>query len=169
MRGFNANIRNFWAILLVNPCFTVCMKRSHYLLITIIIVACSSDRSNRNPFLQEVNFNFELNLNLPLYNGLNTIGNPVFVNNAGVGTRGAFVMRTGPDTFFAFEASCPNHAPNSCSTMTINGQEVECACEDYRYSLFTGQQLNRPDDGNRYYDLLFYRATLSGNSVFISN
>jgi nitrite reductase/ring-hydroxylating ferredoxin subunit len=145
------------------------MKRLFYFLTFLFIVGCSNDATNRNPFLQEVRFNFELNLNLPLYNGLNTIGNPVYVDNASVGTRGAFVMRTGPDTVFAFEASCPNHVPNSCSTMTINGQVVECPCEEYSYSLFTGEQLNRPDDGNRYYDLLFYRATLSGNSVLISN
>ena len=145
------------------------MKRVFIFITLLFTVSCSNDGSNRNPFLQEVGFNFELNLNLPLYSNLNTIGNPVYVGNPSVGTRGAFVMRTGPDTFFAFEASCPNHAPNSCSTMTIEGQEVACSCEDYRYSLFTGQQLNRPDDGNRYYDLLFYRATQNGNSVFISN
>jgi hypothetical protein len=29
--------------------------------------------------------------------------------------------------------------------------------------------LDRPDDGKRYYDLLFYSATQSGNVVIISN
>ncbi|WP_420401092.1 Rieske (2Fe-2S) protein [Flagellimonas sp.] len=138
-------------------------------LLLFFLISCESDPTNRNPYLQEVNFRFDLNLNLPLYNNLNTIGNPVYVGNNGVGTRGAFVMRTGLDTFFAFEASCPNHTPNSCSTMTIDGQNVTCSCEDFTYSLFTGQQLNRPDDGTRYYDLLFYRATQSGNVVTISN
>ena len=135
----------------------------------LILISCDSDPTNRNPFLQEVNFRFEINLNLPLYNDLNTIGNPVYVGNAGVGTRGAFVIKSSLDTYFAFEASCPNHAPNSCSTMEIEGQNVVCPCEDFTYSLFTGQQLNRPEDGNRYYDLLFYRATQSGNVVTISN
>lgn len=138
-------------------------------LLLFFLISCESDPTNRNPYLQEVNFRFDLNLNLPLYNDLNNIGNPVYVGNNGVGTRGAFVMRTGLDTFFAFEASCPNHTPNSCSTMTIDGQNVTCSCEDFTYSLFTGQQLNRPDDGTRYYDLLFYRATQSGNVVTISN
>ncbi|TAI47902.1 hypothetical protein [Flagellimonas allohymeniacidonis] len=135
----------------------------------LVLISCDSDPSNRNPFLQEVNFRFEINLNLPLYNDLNTIGNPVYIGNAGVGTRGAFVIKSSLDTFFAFEASCPNHTPNNCSTMEIEGQNVVCSCEDFTYSLFTGQQLNRPDDGNRYYDLLFYRATQSGNTVTISN
>ena len=79
-------------------------------------------------------------------NDLNNIGNPVYVGNTGVGTRGAFVMRTSFDSFFAFEASCPNHAPNNCSTMSIQGQNVICSCEDFEYNLFTGGHLNRPDD-----------------------
>lgn len=138
-------------------------------ILLIFLISCDSDSTNRNPFLQEVGFRFDLNLNLPKYTDLNNIGNPVYVDNNGVGTRGAFVIKSGLDTFFAFEASCPNHAPNNCSTMTIDGQNVTCSCEGYTYSLFTGQQLDRPDDGNRYYDLLFYRATQSGNTITISN
>lgn len=145
------------------------MRRLAGFILLFFLIACSSDSTNRNPFLQEVNFRFELNLNLPLYNDLNNIGNPVYVGNTGVGTRGVFVMRTSLDSYFAFEASCPNHAPNNCSTMTIDGQNVVCSCEDFAYSLFTGQQLNRPDDGNRYYDLLFYRTTQSGNIIAVFN
>lgn len=145
------------------------MRYLFCLISMLLLLSCESDGTNRNPFLPESNFRFELNLALPLYNDLNNIGNPVYIGNTGVGVRGAFVMRVGTDSFFAFEASCPNHAPNSCSTMNISGQNVVCSCEDYEYSLFTGQHLNRPDDGNRYYDLLFYRATQSGGSVIISN
>ncbi len=145
------------------------MKLRLSLIILMLCLACDNDPTNRNPFLQEVSFRFDLNLNLPLYNNLNNIGNPVYVGNDAVGTRGAFVMKTGLDTYLAFEASCPNHAPNNCSTMTLDGQNVVCSCEDFTYSLFTGQQLNRPDDGERYYDLLFYRTSQSGSSVVIFN
>ncbi|MEO9512430.1 MAG: hypothetical protein ABJN84_17285 [Flavobacteriaceae bacterium] len=138
-------------------------------VLLLFLFSCDSDGTNRNPYLQEVSFRFEINLNLPLYNDLNNIGNPIYVPNDGVGTRGAFVIKSGLDTYFAFEASCPNHTPNSCSTMTIDGQNVVCSCENYTYSLFTGQQLDRPDDGNRYYDLLFYNASPSGNIITISN
>ncbi|NDV41781.1 Rieske (2Fe-2S) protein [Flagellimonas sediminis] len=145
------------------------MKHFWSFALLILLISCSSDSTNRNPYLQEVSFRFELNLNLPLYTNLNTIGNPVYVGNNGVGTRGAFVIKSSLDTYYAFEASCPNHTPNSCSTMSIDGQNVVCSCEGYTYNLFTGQQLDRPSDGNRYYDLLFYRATLNGNVVVISN
>ena len=149
------------------------MKYLYCLIFIGLLLGCESDTANRNPFLPDLNFRFDLNLNLPLYNDLNNIGNPVYVDNVGVGIRGAYVMRTGPseNQFLAWEASCPNHAPNSCSTTTlIESQTVQCGCDDgYRYNLFTGQQLDRPNDGNRYYDLLFYQAVQAGNSVIISN
>ncbi|RDY59537.1 hypothetical protein [Flagellimonas nanhaiensis] len=140
-------------------------------ILLVFLISCNSDSTNRNPYLQEVSFRFDVNLSLPLYSGLNNIGNPVYIGANGLGTRGAFVMRAGlsGSQFVAFEASCPNHTPNSCSTMTIDGQNVVCGCEGFTYNLFTGQQLDRPDDGKRYYDLLFYRATESGNVVTISN
>lgn len=131
--------------------------------------SCASDGTNRNPFLQEVGFRFSLNLNLPLYSPLTNTGNAVFVDNANVGTQGAFVVNTGFNQFRVFEASCPNQVPETCSIMSLNGQVATCSCEGYEYSLFTGQMLNRPDDGNRYYDMLEYRAAVSGNSVIISN
>ncbi len=138
-------------------------------LILWTILGCSDNTQQRNPFLPELGFRFEINLNLPLYSPLTNQGNPVVINSPDIGVRGVVVMNSGFDQYVAWELSCPNHPPNSCSTMELDGQLVRCRCEDYEYTLFTGQLLNRPDDGERYYDLLFYRATRSGNIVTISN
>lgn len=145
------------------------MSRILGILLVVLIVSCSNEQTNRNPFLQEIGFRFDANLNLPRYSPLTNTGSAVLVPNAGVGTRGVFIINTGFNQFRAFEASCPNHEPNSCSAMVLDGQVATCECEEYQYSLFTGQQLNRPDDGNRYYDMLEYRATFNGNTVSISN
>lgn len=145
------------------------MRRLLAISLLVILFSCDSNRTNRNPFLQEVGFRFDINTNLPLYSPLTNIGSAVYVGNSQVGTRGAFVIKAGFDTYRAFEASCPNHAPNNCSTMTLNGNVATCSCEDYEYQLFTGQLSNRPDDENRYYDLLEYRAVGSGNTIIISN
>jgi nitrite reductase/ring-hydroxylating ferredoxin subunit len=145
------------------------MTRYLSIIILLIITACSTDGTNRNPYLQEISFRFEANLNLPSFSPLTNTGSAIFIQSATAGTKGVFVINTGFDQFRAFEASCPNHAPNDCSTMTLNGQVVTCSCEDYEYSLFTGQLLNRPDDGNRYYDMLEYRTSFGGNIVVISN
>jgi nitrite reductase/ring-hydroxylating ferredoxin subunit len=145
------------------------MRRILGILLVVLIVSCSNEQTNRNPFLQEIGFRFDANLNLPLYSPLTNTGSVVLVQSTGVGTRGVFIVNAGFNQFRAFEASCPNHEPNSCSTMVLDGQVATCECEEYQYSLFTGQQLNRPDDGNRYYDMLEYRATFNGNTVSISN
>ena len=145
------------------------MRRILSIILMILLFSCSNDRTNRNPYLQEIGFRFDANLNLPLYSPLTNTGSAVLVTSDGIGTRGVFIINTGFNQFRAFEASCPNHAPNSCSTMVLDGQVATCSCEDYEYSLFTGQQLNRPDDGKRYYDMLEYRATFGGSSVSVSN
>ncbi len=145
------------------------MKRISGLLFLLFLFACENNGTNRNPYLQEINFRFDANLNLPLYSPLTNTGSAVLVTTDGVGTQGIFIINAGFNQFRAFEASCPNHAPNNCSTMTLNGQVATCSCEDYEYSLFTGQMLNRPDDGNRYYDMLEYRTSYGGNSVTVTN
>lgn len=146
------------------------MKRILGFILLISILACEKERTNRNPFLQEIGFRFDINLNLPLFSPLTNDGSSIYIANDQVGTRGAFVTNTGFEVFRVFEASCPNHAPNECSTMTLNGIVATCSCEDYEYSTITGQMLNRPDNGQRFFDMLEYRASFNGsNVVIISN
>ena len=109
------------------------MSRILGIFLMLLIFSCSSDRTNRNPFLQEIGFRFDANLNLPLYSPLTNTGSAILVTSEGIGTRGVFIVNTGFNQFRAFEASCPNH------------------------------------DGNRYYDMLEYRATFGGNIVSVSN
>lgn len=135
----------------------------------ILLLSCSNDTTDRNPFLQEFGFRFDLNLNLPLYSPLTNTGNAIYIGNQGVGIRGVFVMNVGFNQFRAFEATDPNHAPNSCSTMEMDGQTAVCPCEGYEYSLFTGQQFNRPNDGKRHFDMLEYRVNFNGNVVSVFN
>lgn len=145
------------------------MNRIVALLLVVAMFSCDKNSTNRNPYLLEIGFRFDMNLNLPLYSPLTNTGNAVYVDAEGVGTAGIFAMNTGFSTYRAFEASCPNHTPNECSTMVLNGQTATCSCDDYEYSLFTGQMLNRPDDGAQYYDMLEYRTTFSGNVLSVSN
>ncbi|MDB2607018.1 hypothetical protein N9Y48_04505 [Zobellia sp.] len=143
----------------------------HFLSIVLItlFLSCSNNNVVRNPYLQEVNFQFQMNLNLPLYSNLTNIGSIVFVDNPGVGIKGVYVIQSGIDQFRAFEATCPNHIVSDCSTTELSGIEATCSCEDYTYNLFTGQLTNAPDDGERRYDMLEYNARRSGNTVVISN
>jgi len=139
------------------------------ILLVVFVLSCSNDKGQRNPYLPEIGFRFDIDVNLPLYNPLINPGNPIYISSAGVGIRGVIIMNTGFDVFRVFEASCPNHSPSNCSTMAIESQVAVCSCEEFEYSLFTGQQLNRPDDGSRYFDMLEYTARSSGSVITITN
>lgn len=145
-------------------------KLSHtiFLILSLLALSCTKQNTNRNPYLQEVRFEVSINLSLPSYNNLTSIGNPIYIGESGVGTRGVYVMNVGFDQFRAFEASCSNHIPNSCSVLKVTGQNGICQCDELSYSLFTGQLLNRPSEGI-YYDLLEYNTRLSGDVLRIYN
>ncbi|QWX83270.1 hypothetical protein H0I23_12515 [Cellulophaga sp. HaHaR_3_176] len=149
------------------------MYRLLGLFLMVFIFSCSKNSTNRNPYLQEFNFRFDINTNLPLYSGLTNEGSAIYISNEQAGTRGIFVIKTlsSFSGFRAFEASCPNHTPNECSTMSLDSSRnsVTCECEDYNYSLFTGQLLNSPEDDTRFYNMLEYTVTTSGNIISITN
>ncbi|MFK7747734.1 MAG: hypothetical protein AB8B65_05055 [Kordia sp.] len=133
------------------------------------LLSCNSDDDgvNNNPFIQNTLVQFQVNLNLPQFDNLRFAGGSTYIGNGG-GVRGFFVFNLSGDQFFAWEASCPNHVPSSCSTMDINGVLATCSCEDYEYSLANGQLLN-PVEGMDSYPMVNYRATKSGDIITISN
>jgi nitrite reductase/ring-hydroxylating ferredoxin subunit len=55
-----------------------------------------------------------------------------------IGARGVIVFNTGSG-YNAFDAACPNQAISTCSTMTINGINAVCGCDNATYNLFTRQ------------------------------
>lgn len=145
------------------------MKR-YMLILMVVLMGCSENTLDRNPYLQEVSFTKSINLNLPLYNSLNVAGNAVFIGDDDAGIRGVIVINQGFDTFRAWEATCPNHTPSGCSTMNITGGTYcRCSCDDYQYNLYTGDVTAESADENANYNLLYYQTSLSGNTLTISN
>jgi len=68
--------------------------------------------------------------------------------------------------YTAFELSDPNHTPNSCSRMTIEGIIATCPCsDDNSYDIVTGQ--HQVDENQ--YPMLQYIATRTGDNIQIGN
>jgi len=129
----------------------------------LILASCSSDDARiNNPNLRPISFSISLNTNLPEYSILQFPGNAVSVENAGI--RGIVVINTGAG-ILAWEASDPNHLPNDCSAMTLDGVEVTCPCEDNTYNLYNGQDKTQ----SLPYTLLPYRVAQEGNLIIVSN
>ena len=117
------------------------MKRIFYFLILFIVFfSCDRDiqTDNNNPYLPNYSFEVILNMSFPQYSSLAFPSNAVYVNSAGAGIRGLIVFNAGSGNFLAYDAACPNQPLTDCSTMTINGINAKCPCDDAEYSLFTG-------------------------------
>lgn len=140
-------------------------KKATYFLLTFLLAVLQYNckhNSNRNPFLDNVSFSFDINLDLPQYNTLKYPGNALYIARGGL--RGVFVYNTGSG-YNVFEASDPNHYPSDCSTMELSGLQVRCPCEGNTYSLSDGG----PVQGNVTYPLKPYRSRLNGNILTIYN
>lgn len=115
------------------------MKKYLLFAIAVVFMGCDKDNfSNNNPYLPNYSFAYNINMSLPQYSSLQFPSNAVYVNAGNTGVRGVFVFNTGGG-YVAFDAACPNQALSNCSTMTLNGINVICPCDNVSYSLFTGQ------------------------------
>jgi len=133
------------------------------ILFACLLLSCSKDAPrNNNPFLPNYSFSVSVNKNLPLYSGLNSPINPVFIDIQNAGISGIIAMKISDTDYRAWEASCPNQYPATCSRMTIEGVNSKCACEGFAYSLFTGV-------GGGSYTLKAYRVEIIGDVLRIYN
>lgn len=134
-----------------------------FLLIIPFFIGCDGGSfNNRNPYIPNYNFSIEVNTNLPLYNNLQFPSNAVKVFQANAPGNGIIIFNTG-SSYVAFDGSCPNQAISSCSSLTINGIEAVCPCDDAAYSLFTGQSPGLK------YPLKQYRTEVSGSVIRVFN
>ena len=136
-------------------------------LLFLLLVGCSRENLERNPYLPELQFSIPINLNLPEYNALLFAGGSHFLPQ--YGHKGILIFNLNGNSYTAWEASCPNHLPNDCSRTQVVGVLAECACEGYQYSLATGQLLNPDAELSSPYSMVFYNTVLRGNTLVISN
>ena len=138
-----------------------------FALLFLLLVGCSRENLERNPYLPELQFSVPINLNLPEYNALLFAGGSHFLPQ--YGHKGILIFNLNGNSYTAWEASCPNHLPNECSRTQVVGVLAECACEGYQYSLATGQLLNPDVELSSPYSMVFYNTVLRGNTLVISN
>ncbi|QIE59530.1 hypothetical protein G5B37_08125 [Rasiella rasia] len=133
------------------------------------LFACKSDDDtlDQNPFLINPLVNISLNLNLPEYNALNFPGGSVTLAPP-QGIKGVVIYNINNTEYSAFELSDPNHTPNSCSRMEIEGVFATCTCttDNNEYNIITGQHTS-PDE--TLYPMLRYNAVRNGNTIQVSN
>ncbi len=132
-----------------------------FVSLALLLVQCK-EKSARNPYLADVSFRKEINLDLPQYSSLKYSGNAVYVPDGGI--LGFFVFNTG-NGYNAFEAADPNHYPSGCSHMELQGQQVQCHCDGNTYNLLDGS----PANDNAEYPLKAYHISRNGNTLVVYN
>lgn len=141
------------------------MKKLIALFIVIIAISgCSKEerRRNTNPNIPNYKVDFELNLNLPLYSDLKYVNQAKLITINGAGVNGVIVFNTDGNNYNAFEATCPNQIPTTCSRLKIEGIYAVCPCDDVKYSLFDGF-------GQAEWPMLSYRVEKRGDILRIYN
>ena len=134
-------------------------------LLFLLLVGCSRENLERNPYLPKLQFSIPINLNLPEYNALLFAGGSHFLPQ--YGHKGILIFNLNGNSYTAWEASCPNHLPNDCSRTQVVGVLAECTCEGYQYSLATGQLLNPDAALSSPYSMVFYNTVLRLSLIHI--
>ena len=131
------------------------------------LISCGKKPLERNPFLPEVRFQREIDLSLPLFNGLSFVGGSILLND--IGFNGVILFNLNGSTFLAWEATCPNHVPKSCSKLSLSGVLSECSCEGFQYSLATGIIINPSETLSPPQNLLYYQVEEYNGILRVSN
>ena len=143
------------------------LKKMGILFVLILMFSCSGDAIKRNPYLNEVSFSHSINLNLPEYDNLNFAGGSKFITYGGI--NGILIFNINGNDIFAWEASCSNHNLEICSKLSIEGLLATCSCDNFKYSLATGQLIEGGILNSSQYPLLNYKAERFRNTIIISN
>ena len=146
---------------------TIWHSRFGLTLSLFLFFSCGKKELQRNPYLVDVRFQREINLSLPLYNQLNFVGGSFLIEDVGI--NGVLVFNLNGTSYLAWEATCPNHLPEACSKFSIEGVLVNCSCEEFQYSLATGQLLNPSENLNPPQGLLFYQVQNYNGILRVSN
>lgn len=143
------------------------MKKVIFVLSLLLLTTCKNNDDDGNinncNFLQNIGVNRTISLNLPQFSQLQFVTNSVYIPNEGNG--GIYVTNIGGN-FRAYDAFDPNHIPDVCSFMALEGTFVTCSCDDEnQYNLLTGlsqgEQLPCA--------LQEYRVTANGPELTITN
>ena len=145
-------------------------KRLGLILLSLIVLSstsCSKTPIIRNPYISDVPINYQVNLNLPQYDQLRFVGGSAYIYQAGL--KGVLLYNLNGRTFLAWEATCPNHTPRSCSLLELNTSLAQCSCENFQYSLANGQLLNADENANTSYPLINYQVEVYDSFLTIRN
>ena len=104
--------------------------------------------------------NVRINLYQPQYISLQNIGGYAIIDLPGAGSRGIILVRTGENTFKAYDRNAPHICPSDASLLQVkNGISLFCEADGAEWILLTGQPVKIADRAPMTYPVLFDKTT----------
>ena len=126
----------------------------------LLFLSCQQEED----YIQNVMVDINLNLTLPEFSDLQTIGNYIFVNG---GVKGIIVYHQGFDIYKTYDRNCSYEPSIACAKIdSINASIAMCNCCDSKFLL---DQNGQTIDGPALLPLKQYSNNLSGNLLYIYN
>lgn len=122
------------------------MKRNFFLVLASILLVISAlsakscgNREETVSCFPNTEINVVLNLNLPYYFPLQTVGGWVYVDEQQSGTRGLIIVRT-TNGFKVYDRNAPHICPDSNTTLIVQDNiKIVCPKDNAEWILLTGQ------------------------------
>tara|TARA_B110001452_G_scaffold258073_1_gene252895 strand:- start:884 stop:1321 length:438 start_codon:yes stop_codon:yes gene_type:complete len=133
------------------------------LLFFIFILNSCEKNQNIVPY---VYVNQYINISLPTYSNLNSIGGWVYISG---GSKGIIIYRQSYDQFSTYDRQCTYNSDQGCGKVTLDSTNthLECDCDASQYQLFDGLVIQGPAN----YSLKNYQSSfnVSSNQLHIYN
>lgn len=136
--------------------------RTTFVSILFLFLLSSSSCRNRIHPVPDIPFNINIDINLPTYAALQSIGNYAYIDNIGV--KGVVVYRRAMDEFVAFDRMSTAAGGDTCAPLYVDPDNLLILldpCTASRFSLFDGSLLNGPAE----WGLRAYRVMFNGSNM----
>ena len=135
------------------------MKIRILALFCLLFFSCQKEED----YIQNVVVDINLNLTLPEFSDLQTVGNYVFITG---GVKGIIVYHQGFDSYKTYDRNCSFEPSLSCARIdSVNSSIAICKCCNSKFLLSDGT----PFDGPALLPLKQYQNNLSEDFLYIYN
>ena len=123
-----------------------------------LVISCESRAETVSCFPSQI-INVQLNLNLPAYRNLNTMGGWIYINEQQSGTRGLIVVNTGTG-FKVYDRNAPHLCPDANTTLEVqNNIKIVCPKDGAEWILQDGTPIKGSGLPPKSYDYSYNAAT----------
>lgn len=126
--------------------------RIQFILLTFSILLTGSCKKNKTNPVPNIPFDISIDINLPSYNSLTSVGSWAYVSG---GSRGIIVYRRAIDQFVAFDRHSPADPDGTCAHPLypdkVNYLTLIDSCSAARFSLYDGSPITGCEYGLRQY------------------